>query len=104
MVVVVIPLTVVETSLTTVFVVEVPPLDPLPPVAADWDDPDWDDALVVVEDAAVAEEEAMAEIDMESSRVGNIDESRAGWPSASPLNAARPRSRRGKWRRTGCSN
>ncbi len=46
MVVVVIPLMVTETSLTMVVAPDAPPPDPLLPAAADWEDPDWDDAVV----------------------------------------------------------
>lgn len=47
MVVVVMPLMVTETSLTMVLAPDELPVDPLPPAAElDWEDPDWDDAVV----------------------------------------------------------
>ena len=109
MVVVVTPFMVTDTSLTTVLALDAPPLDPPLPLAADdeaageeevpvvCDDPvvcedvvedeDWDDAGVVADDA-------IDEIDMESSRKGDIDKGSAGSRSAHPLNARTVRNRR----------
>ena len=51
MVVVVIPFKVTETSLTMVLAPDEPPPDPLLPAEeVDWEDPDWDDAVVDWED------------------------------------------------------
>jgi len=79
MVVVVIPFNVRETSLTMVLALEEPPPDPLRcALELDCAEADWDeDAAVVAWDddvAAVVEEDPMAEIDMESSPEGEIDE------------------------------
>ena len=74
MVVVVIPLRVTETSLTTVLALDEPPADEppadplllLPAAEVDWEGPDWDDAVVDWDDeVAVVVDEPMAEIDME---------------------------------------
>ena len=96
MVVVVIPFKVTETSLTMVLAFDEPPPDP-PAAAVDWEEPDCDEDEAAVawdDDAAAVVEDPMAEIDMESSPEGDIDEGSAISRSACPFNVARPRSRR----------
>jgi hypothetical protein len=84
MVVVVIPLTVTETSLTMLFALDEAPLsDPPPDLVAevvcedpDWEDaPDWDAVVDWDDDAAAVLDEPMAEeIDMESPPERDIGE------------------------------